>query len=196
MEEISSISSSRIVELLHDSKIGILPTDTLYGLVAKASDQLAVKRLYELKNRDKKPGTVVAASVDQLVGLGIKHRYLKAVEQYWPGPISVVIPTGHDLNYLHQSVGGLAVRIPKDQTLLKLLQKTGPLLTSSANTPGDPPANTMAEAKGYFKDKVDFYADGGNLSSRQPSTVIRIVDDAIKVLRAGAVKIDENGRIK
>jgi tRNA A37 threonylcarbamoyladenosine synthetase subunit TsaC/SUA5/YrdC len=75
-----------------------------------------------------------------------------------------------------------------------LLRDTGPLLTSSANHPGEPVAATIAEAQKYFGDKIDFYADGGDLSGRQSSTIIRIIDDAIEIIRQGAVKIDETGR--
>lgn len=172
--------------------VGVLPTDTVYGLVAKASDRTAVKRLYDLKQREGKPGTIIAADVDQLEDLGLKRRYLKAVEQFWPGAVSVIIPCGAELEYLHEGKNSLAVRIPDDEKLQKLLKQTGPLLTSSANHPGEPTAMNITEAKAYFGDKVDFYEDDGNLSGRQPSTIIRIVDDAIEIIREGAVKIKEN----
>lgn len=181
-----------IQKLIQLGAVGILPTDTVYGLVACASDPGAIKRLYDLKLREGKPGTIIAASIDQLVDLGLKARYLKAVEQFWPGAVSVIIPCGPELTYLHEGKFSLAVRIPGDEHLRKCLEQIGPLLTSSANHPGKPPANTIAEAREYFKDKVDFYIDGGDLSSHQPSTIIRIVDDAIEIIREGAVKIKEN----
>jgi L-threonylcarbamoyladenylate synthase len=172
--------------------IGVIPTDTVYGVAARAQDQEAVSKLYQLKNREAKPGTLVAASIDQLEELGLKHRYLKAVEQFWPGAVSVVIPLSDPkLQYLHQGKMSLAVRIPKDEDLMQILKVTGPLLTSSANQPGESPAVNISQARDYFGDRVDFYIDGGDLSGREPSTVIRIVDDAIEVLRPGAVKIDD-----
>lgn len=179
--------------LLKDGAVGVLPTDTVYGLVCCASDEHAVERLYRIKHREHKPGTVIAGSADQLVELGLRARYLKAVENFWPGPISVVIPTS-GLNYLRQGVDGLAMRIPKDTAILEFLGKTGPLLTTSANQPGQPTASTLAEAQASFGDQVDFYVEGDGMVGRPPSTVIRIVDDAIEVLREGAVKIDETGR--
>lgn len=168
--------------------VGVIPTDTVYGLSAQASDPVAVKRLYDLKHREGKPGTLIAASIEQFVELGLKYRYLKAVEQYWPGPVSVIIPCAN-LEYLHEGMAGLAVRIPADKALQQLLQQTGPLLTSSANFPAEPTANTVEEAEAYFHDTVDFYVDGGDLFGRAPSTILRIVDDAIEVLRQGAVRI-------
>lgn len=183
-------------KLARTGAIGVIPTDTVYGVVARAADQAATERLYRLKSRDNKPGTLIAASIDQLEELGIKRRYLKAVEQFWPGAVSVVIPVSDPkLAYLHQGKLSLAVRLPDQPDLQRLLAATGPLLTSSANQPGQPPAETVAAAKEYFGDKVDFYVDGGDLSGRQPSTVIRVLDDAIDVLRPGAVPIDD-GTIK
>ncbi len=68
-------------------------------------------------------------------------------------------------------------------------------MTTSANRPNETPASTVDIAEGIFGDEVDFYVDGGDLSDHQPSTIIRVVDDAIELLRPGAVKIDETGCI-
>lgn len=172
-------------------EIAVIPTDTVYGVVARAHDSEAVARLYDLKHREHKPGTLVAADIDQLVELGIKRRYLVAVEEFWPGAVSVIIPCGSELEYLHQGVGSLAVRIPEDPWLQDVLKETGPLVTSSANQPGKHPATTIDEARKYFGDAVSFYEDGGTLN-RPPSTVIQIIDDAIEVVRPGAVDIKES----
>lgn len=179
---------------LRAGSVGVMPTDTLYGIVCAAADKEAVNRLYDLKSRDSKPGTVIAASVDQLVELGIKRRYLTAVSQYWPNAVSIEIP--HDLGYLSQNTGRQAFRIVKDPAVKKLLEQTGPLLTSSANLPGKAPATDVGEAKKYFGDKVDFYLDGGDMSGAKPSTVMRVIDDAVEVVRQGAVKINEKGEIE
>lgn len=189
------IDDKKVEELLCEGCVGVIPTDTLYGVIALASHEAAVAKLYELKKREKKPGTLIAASIDQLVELGLKKRYLDAVKDYWPNPISIVIPTGPALPYLHQGKYSLAVRIPADEQLRALLETTGPLVTSSANDPGKDPAQTVQQAFDYFGDAVDFYIDGGMLDG-EASTIIRIVDDAVEVLREGAVTIDEEtGRI-
>lgn len=177
-------------KLLTSGAVGVIPTDTVYGLVARATDKPAVARLYKLKDRENKPGTLIAASIDQLLELGIKRRYLTAVEQFWPGAVSVIIPLGPDLAHLHQGKGSLAIRIPNAPELITLLQQTGPLQTTSANLPGEPPANVVSEAEDYFGDKVDFYVDGGDLSGNKPSTIIRVIDDAVEVIRQGAVTIE------
>lgn len=186
------ITLKQAASRLKAGQIGVIPTDTLYGVVVSANNQETTKRLFDdVKKRENKTGTIIAASIDQLVELGMKRRYLTAVEQFWPGPISIVIPTGMDLEYLHHGKQSLAVRIPAEKELLELLKETGPLLTSSANLAGKPEANSVDEARSYFGDKLDFYVDGGNISGRLPSTIIQINDDAVEVLRTGAVKIDE-----
>ncbi|HSX05272.1 MAG TPA: L-threonylcarbamoyladenylate synthase [Candidatus Saccharimonadales bacterium] len=194
MQVFSSILDPKVTELLTSGAVGVIPTDTVYGLVCLATSQPAVERLYAMKQRENKPGTLIAGQLQQLIDLGLKARYLRAVEHYWPNPLSVIIPCT-DLAYLHQGKVSLAVRIPADETVRSLLLQTGVLLTSSANQPGQPVATTVAEAQSYFANDVDFYVDGGAITDHVPSTVIRIVDDAIEILREGAVKIDENGRI-
>lgn len=179
---------------LHKGEIAVIPTDTVYGLVAKAYDKLAVNRLYVLKNRTNKPGTVLAASIDDLVSLGIKRRYLKPVEHFWPNPISVVVPSELTLNYLDSGLGSLAVRIPKDVWLINTLRQTGPMLSSSANLPSEPPATTIEQARQYFGERVDQYIDRGELTG-EPSTIVRIIDDNLEVLRQGAVKLNQKGEI-
>jgi L-threonylcarbamoyladenylate synthase len=188
-----SLADDGLVVLLQKGAVGILPTDTIYGIVACALDQNAVTRLYAIKHREGKPGTLAAANIQQLRELGITSKYLDSVAHLWPNPISIVLPAGEQLAYLHQGKDSLAIRIPRDEQFRKLLEQTGPLLTSSANHPGQPAAETIADAERYFGDEVDFYADGGDISGRAASTVALLRQDgSLKVLRQGeVVVIDE-----
>jgi tRNA threonylcarbamoyl adenosine modification protein (Sua5/YciO/YrdC/YwlC family) len=164
-------------------------------LSLSAANQEAVKRLYSLKHREQKPGTLVAANVEQLVALG-------RTKTLWPpqgtyGPIRSALSCRVNRSLLNWNLGkgDLAVRIPSRPELNRLLERTGPLLTSSANHPGEPPASNVTEAQAYFGDQVDFYVDGGDLSGRPPSTVARLTDGHLEVLRQGAVIIDAQGRL-
>ena len=190
------LTTDEAIGILLQGGVGVLPTDTVYGIVTRAADEAAVARLYEIKERQAKPGPVIAANVEQLVELGLPKRYLSAVEHLWPNPLSIEIPLGERLVYLHQGTGRQAYRVVADEKIRDLLLKTGPLLTSSANSPDQPTATNIQQAIDYFGDKVDFYVDGGDLSGRPSSTLIRIVDDAIEVVRQGALKINEYGQIE
>jgi L-threonylcarbamoyladenylate synthase len=191
MKMYTSITDPEVVQLVKNGAVGVLPGDTVYGLMGTAKSPETVAKIFTIKHREHKPGTVIAASVDQLVELGLKRRYLVPVEQYWPGAVSVVIPAGDDLEYLHQGLHGLAVRVPEGDELQDLLRQSGPLMTTSANLANEPSATTIEQAQKYFGDTVDFYVDGGDLSDRLPSTIVRVVDDAIEVIRQGAVVITD-----
>jgi len=193
---LESATDPKLVTLLQTGAVGIMPTDTIYGLVATARDPAVVRRLYKLKERERKPGTIIAAHVDQLVALGIDRSLLRRVAHLWPNPLSIVLSVSAELSYLDQAVGSLAVRVPQDETIRALLAQTGPLVTSSANHPGHVPASNMIEAQRVFGDQVDFYVAGDDRGDRPPSTVVRLRSDGqFELLRRGAVTIDEQGNI-
>lgn len=192
----TSMSDPRLPALLLDGKVGVIATDTIYGLAALAKHEEGVSRIYGLKKRDKKLGTFIAADVEQLLALGLQEEALHSVKHLWPNSISVVVPTKETGTYLDLGKGSLAVRIPKDDILLEVLQRTGPLVTSSANLFDHPPATTFEEAQAYFTDRIDFYVDIGDLSGRPPSTIALFTDEGrIEVLRQGAVRINDRGEL-
>lgn len=185
-----AISGEEAAAILLHGGVGVLPTDTVYGVVANATERVAVERLYALKRRERKPGTLVAASVEQLERLGVAKEHLQKVARFWPGSVSAVLSLHGAHGYLTQGVGTIAMRVVADERLKRILEQTGPLVTSSANHPGKPGSVNVQEAWDYFGNEVDFYVDGGDLSGREPSTIIRITDaGGIEVLRAGAVKL-------
>lgn len=187
MKRMKTISLKEAAELLANGKVGVMPTDTVYGLVTSASNEAAVRRFYELKNREQKPGTLIAASTDQLLALGVPSEQVEAVAKYWPNPLSAVL-TVNGNDYLHQGVGSLAMRVVANEKIRQLLEITGPLITSSANQPGQPPATTIDEAIAYFGDSVDFYVDGGTITA-EPSTIIRPGTNGIEIIRQGSVTL-------
>lgn len=176
------------VALLRAGGIGVMPTDTVYGLVAAARDSAAVTRMYAAKDRERKPGTLIAANTRQLRELGVPQEEIDKVSRWWPNPVSAVLKVNGS-EYLHQGVGTLAMRVVADTELSELLEATGPLITSSANLPGEPPATTIDEAAAYFGDGVDFYVDGGVIADVAPSTIIRPTADGVEILRQGSISL-------
>jgi tRNA threonylcarbamoyl adenosine modification protein (Sua5/YciO/YrdC/YwlC family) len=187
-QQFSTITDSGLIPLITIGAVGVIPTDTVYGLVARAADEAAIIRLYATKPRAILPGTIIAASVEDLAALGFSSEQLQAVAHFWPAPLSVVLDAGAIPHYLKQQRDSLAVRIPDSAALRELLQKTGPLMTTSANAPGQPTATTIEEACDYFGDAVDYYVDTGNLGVRPPSTIIGFDENGeLIVHREGAV---------
>ncbi len=191
----TSVADKKLAALLHGGAIGILPTDTVYGLVSVIAPE-PIKRLYATKPRQSHAGTVIASSVDDLIALGLDEAALRYVSHLWPAPLSVVIAAQHVPKFLREERGSLAVRIPEDKTLRSLLQKTGPLMTTSANKHGEKTAATISTAQRIFGDSVDFYVDGGDLSNRPPSTIVMVdARGTITTLRDGAVPVRSLGDV-
>ncbi len=193
MRVFHSLTDLELVNTILQGGVGVLPTDTLYGLVARAANPTAVERMYALKRRNEKPGTTIAATPEQLVDIGVDPAVVARVAQYWPAPLSIVLPLSEHLNHVHQGTGESPFRVVANEGLHLLLQRTGPLVTSSANQPGEPPARNIAEAQAYFGDRVDFYVDGGDIGDRAPSTIARLAGNQLEIVRQGAAHITHGG---
>ena len=186
----TSVTDSAVVKLIKAGAIGVIPTDTVYGLVGKAESQIAIERMYALKARKRQPGTTIAATSEQLNGLGFPADQLQHARAYWPNALSVEMSATAIPDYLSTGQPVMAARIPNKPELLELLHAAGPLMTTSANAPGEPTSTSVDTALEYFGDEVDFYVDGGDLSGRPPSTIIGYApDNSIIVYRRGAVGI-------
>lgn len=181
-----------IQKIIRRGGVGILPTDTIYGLVGSAVRRKVVERIYRLRKRSPaKPMIVLISSIRDLGKFGIRLDRATAhiLHQIWPGKISAVLPCPYGkFAYLHRGTSTIAFRLPAKRSLRSFLRKTGPLAAPSANPEGKPPARTIAEAKEYFGDKVDFYVNAGRLATK-PSTLVSILDGKMKVLRQGAVSV-------
>lgn len=182
-----------IIEKIKRDGVGVIPTDTVYGLVGSAFSKKAVERIYGAKGRDaKKPFIVLVDSMDDLERFGAKLdvNVVEFLNEHWPGGISVILPVGGEgLEYLHRGTKSLAFRMPERPDLADLISVCGPLVAPSANPEGKPPATNIEEAKGYFGDSADFYVDGGDIDS-EPSTVVRYDGGKFEVVRIGKVKLN------
>lgn len=175
-------SRSKIESVLIHSGVVCMAVDTVYGLVASAKSPDAVSKLYTVKGREGKPGTIIAASSNQLVDLGFDAGDVARAEQFWPGPVSVILPAPEKLRYLHMGLDSLAVRIPAKPDLLALLEQTGPLATTSANKPGEPTVTTISNAKELFGKNVSLYVDSGTIEGA-PSSIYKLNDTGFEKIR-------------
>ncbi|MBI2589106.1 threonylcarbamoyl-AMP synthase [Candidatus Saccharibacteria bacterium] len=181
----------KVVELLKNGGVGFIPSDTIYGLSARALDKTAVKKLQALKGRTQnKPFIILISNIWQLKDLGIKELSLELITKYWPGPLTIVFDAPKTPKWLHQGFGSLAVRLPKPKELRDLINKVGPLISTSANPDGQPPAVSSKKAEKYFGDKLDFYIDAGEIIAA-PSTIVKLTGGKLEILRQGSVKINQ-----
>jgi len=184
-----SDDSGEILKILSKDGVGVVPTDTVYGLVGSAFSKEAVERIYKLKERDtKKPHIILIGKMDDLAKFGIfpDEATKKVLAKVWPGKVTVILPCKSDeFLYLHRGGNSLAFRVPEKPDLQAFIGKSGPLVAPSANIQEQKPAESIEEAEKYFSDRVDFYQDGG-LCQSLPSTIISLLDDKVVIVRSGA----------
>lgn len=183
----------RIINLLKKGGVGIVGTDTTYGLVGSALRPGTVKRIYKLRERDsRKPMIVLISSLQDLdiFKIEVDGPLQQTLSRLWPEKVSVILSCQDNrFKYLHRGTETLAFRLPQKEELINLLRETGPLVAPSANPEGQPPAETIEEAKKYFGDKVDFYLDAGRLDGL-PSTLVALEDGKMVTKRAGAAVLE------
>lgn len=172
-----------LISVLNNGGQAVLRTDTLYGLVASANDQAAVAEVRDIKGRpeDKALIVLIADAKDAYDGAKEIQEHTENSET----PVSIIVDSPHAPEWLRHENGSVAYRIPQVEWLRDILRQTGPLVAPSANPDGKPPAKTIAEAKWYFDDAVEFYLDGGEVDEEQAaSRVIRIENGEPVVVRA------------
>ena len=172
-----------------------IPTDTVYGLGCDPSDDEAVSRLFEAKNRQAKPVPVLCASPDVAKRLvELNSAAAKLARLHWPGPLTIVAPLrkGSKLSaLLDQGSGYLGVRVPRSDLCLELARKVGGSITgTSANLSGQPSCRTAAQVLAALDGRIKLVIDGGTLRGRE-STVVKASGETVEVLREGAVRIQE-----
>lgn len=173
----------RAAQLVRGGAVVAFPTDTVYGLGASADDEVAQKRIYQIKGRPAgMPLILMVAAESQLEGLvHVDSRAESYIRRWWPGPLTLI---------LHAAGGGtLGVRIPKHKVALSLLRHAGPLMTTSANLHGMDPAMNAEEAGALSG--VMAVLDGGVAPGGYASSVLDLTGPEPHVLREGAIPTPE-----
>lgn len=173
MPRITSSLDVEFFDVMRRGGVAVIRTDTLYGIVASADSELAVDRVYTLKQRDQtKSPIVLIGSTDQLYDAPADE-VAPVLDVMWPGPYSIILPTHTAPSWIRRDNGSVAYRIPAVDDLRVALQQTGRLIAPSANPEGHSPAMTAQQAVAYFGDDIDLYVDGGEVVSPKPSTLLQ-----------------------
>jgi L-threonylcarbamoyladenylate synthase len=173
----------------------VLPTDTVYGIGADAFDPAAVRGLLAAKGRGREmPPPVLVSAVTTLDALATRvPGYARAlVEAFWPGPLTVVCHQQTSLQWdLGDTRGTVAVRMPDHEVAREILERTGPLAVSSANRTGMPAATDADQAEEMLGDSVAVIVDAGESPGGQASTIIDCTGTEGRVLRRGALSLEQ-----
>ncbi|KSU67558.1 L-threonylcarbamoyladenylate synthase [Arthrobacter sp. NIO-1057] len=184
---------------LAEKRCIVLPTDTVYGIGADAFSAQGVAMLLAAKGRGRSmPPPVLIAQSATMDGLArdIPDAARKLADAFWPGGLTLILQAQPSLTWdLGETRGTVGLRVPNDDTALELLRETGPLAVSSANRSGQPAALDVDSAMEQLGESVDVYLDGGSRgedpTQALPSTIIDCTGEHLKVVRAGAISIEE-----
>ncbi len=163
----------KLIEVLKNGGVAVMPTDTIYGVVGLALNQDTVKRIYEIKKRNPEKKLITLISDwDEVEKFGMDiskfKSNLKILE--FKEPTSVIL-------------GELSFRVPNNPFLRELLSQTGPLVAPSANREGLPPAENISQAKEYFGDGVDLYVNGGEVKGKASRLIKLHKNGTVDILR-------------
>ncbi len=185
-------SVNRACEILKKGGIIAYPTDTIYGLGVDPEISQAVERLFDLKERREEKSISLMFSGKEMLYRHFKDTSSlekKAIDKLLPGAITIVLGNPVDKSDTNETVG---VRIPDNDFCRKLVEKYGkPITTTSVNKTGMPPAISASEVTNRFSNKIDLILDGGELPQSEGSTVIKINNENIEILRHGVVSEED-----
>ena len=184
-----------IIDTLNTSGVVAFPTDTVYALACDATNDEAVKKIYDLKNRDySKPLAIFVKDFDELLSIAKPNKFLKKFRnEVLSGKLTVIVEANEKVglsNLINTKNNTIGVRIPNHKLTMEILKEFGkPIAATSVNPSGKKEALTHADVEKYFGDKIDFIADG-NCGGGIPSTIINLVGDKPKIVRQGPLGID------
>lgn len=178
------------INLLHDGEIIAFPTDTVYGLGTNAFHSPGIIKLFEAKGRDSnKAIAVLIGSIDQMALLtdDLNANARKLIERFWPGGLTIVVPKRKDIPELLSAGTSIGIRMPDHPIALELLQKFGPIATTSANLSGGNNPHNAKNVRDQLNNRVPLILDGGECPGGIPSTVVDCTTEDIRILRQGAI---------
>ena len=184
------------IESIRNGGVVIFPTDTVYGIGCDPYNEDAVERIYQLKNRDsRKPLPILAYSKQVLENIvEFDETASRIAEKFWPGGLTMVLPLKDDkLKKLSRGTNTIAVRVPNNKCVLAFLKKCELIVGTSANISGKEP---FTDPQNIENDLIDYdiFLNDGIIQSSGASTVIKIENEEIKILRSG--DISENDLVR
>lgn len=174
-------------------KIVCFSTDTVFGVGALMNDVVAVKKIYALKHRDfNKPLAILASKVEDILPYidSFPKEVRELMDKYWPGALTIIFNKNKNTeNKVNEEFKTIGFRIPASSIALDILEKFGPMATTSINLSGEAPLNDYKSIVDAFGDEIDYIIEDTEPSINVSSTVVDASTDNWKILREGSVKI-------
>ena len=172
----------------------ILPTETVYGIFAKALDQEAVEYIYELKRRPREKALNLNVADEEDVRIYSKNQpiYLtKLIDSFLPGPLTIILQANEKVpEWIHSGMSTVGFRMPAHPKTLELIRKYGPLVGPSANLSGHASGTKYEAIVKEFDQVIPGFEDDAFLTG-QDSTILDLSGPKARILRQGAITRSE-----
>ena len=183
-----------IVEVIKDGGVVIMPTDTIYGIIADATNECAIQRVYEMKKRNEnKPMLMLVNGIEMLEKYvsSINDIERKLIDELWPGALTIIFKKRNVSDLLTGGLDTVGIRFPDNELLIDIMNELNvPLLSTSVNVSGDESATCINNINNLILDSVDYVYDIGECKG-EPSTIVVVDNNELKVLREGVIKSNE-----
>lgn len=179
----------KLYNVINNGGLAVVPTDTIYGIIADATNNMAIMNVYDIKQRDySKPLIILVSNYEMLENYvkDINELEKEIIKSFWPGELTILLKKKDTVSDLITNCSQLVgVRIPKSNMLIELINKLGrPVISTSANISKKESITNIDMLESSIKNKVDFILDVGEMNNKA-STIIQVIDNKIKIIRVG-----------
>ncbi|MEI6361719.1 MAG: L-threonylcarbamoyladenylate synthase [Actinomycetes bacterium] len=178
----------------------IIPTETVYAIATDAFSDRGIRAMRVAKSYDETvPLPVMVGSRSTVPGIatGLTDAARALMDAFWPGPLTVLLMPQPTLAWALPTDGPISIRMPLHPVALALLEASGPLVVTTANTPGLPAPTLVDDAVSQIGRLASLALDVGDLADDEslPSTIVDFTGDMPRVVRVGALPVSELERI-
>lgn len=188
-------------KIIKNGGLVIFPTETVYGIGTNGLDKNAIKKLYSVKQRPlNKPISLLVNNINMIetVAKNITDLEYALIQKFFPGPLTIILEKKEIVpDILTAGSNTIGIRMPANNIALKLIDYAGvPIATPSANISGKPSGTNVEDIMKDFNTKVDCFIDDGPSKIGLASTIVKVIDGQIHILRQGSISKKDIDSVK
>ena len=199
-ENIKKNELDDIADALNKGKIVVFPTETVYGIGADATNDVAVKKIFEAKGRPQDNPLIVHISNYKMledVAQKPNDTEMALMKAFWPGPFTIILKCKGNLpKSVTAGLDTVGIRMPDNNIALSIIDAAKkPIAAPSANESGKPSGTNLKDIFKELDNRVDYFVDGGNTDIGVESTVVKVDGDVVDILRPGKISVEDINKL-
>ena len=195
-ENIKKDEIENIAHVINDGGLVVFPTETVYGIGADATNSEAVKKIFLAKGRPQDNPLIVHISNLEMLDkytYGINSVEKKLIDAFWPGPLTIILKSKNNLsNNVTAGLDTVGIRMPDNDIALNIIEVSQkPIAAPSANISGKPSGTKIEDIFDELNNRVDAFVDGGDTDIGIESTVVKVDNGVVNILRPGKISLED-----